>query len=242
MAHKKEAETHILVKVICPHCKSTGRVDMSKLDRSFTCGKCNKSFHIDVRHTKKGKREDNKEVDPASLQLNLDQPDKLERIMRRIPRSAKIAIPAAFGLFLLWWLLGDMLLPGEPLPESADERARIVVNAMIARDIKPIQRLIYSDANFVDCSEWIKQARPSHWPASKPGAEVVVNIQTQVQNTNRQKDPAKTGYVAAATVLVMVDLPGTSDGKRHYITYWKKKSDDTDWRFDIKRTRAIASK
>ncbi|MBL8827089.1 MAG: hypothetical protein JNM18_08890 [Planctomycetaceae bacterium] len=212
---------------------------MSQLDRSFTCGKCRKKFHIDVRETRKGVREEKAEYDPAAVTLSLDSPTWIDRILSRIPRSALIAGPAAIGLFLLWWFLGAMLLPGEPLPVSAEERAVYVVRALLDRQPRLIQPVCFK-ANAVDCGEWIKHGRPN-WVGLTP--EQSYQFQTKTTTYPRSKDPAKSGYTASTSVVVSVHHPGIKHNANvDIMTYWVKPTDDSDWLFDLRRSRAANGK
>ncbi len=102
---KTEAQTHILVKVVCPHCQASGKVDMSRLDQSFTCGKCRKKFHVDVRQTRKGVREDKPENDPAAVTLNLDSPTLVDRILSRI--HVRLSLPSGRN-----WIVSAVVVSG----------------------------------------------------------------------------------------------------------------------------------
>ncbi len=173
------------------------------------------------------------------MTLNLDSPTLVDRILSRIPRSALIAVPAAIGLFLLWWFLGEMLLPGEPMPVSAEERAVYVVKAMLERKPSNISRVLFK-ANSIDAAEWIKHCRPA-WPPVT--AETPLQVSTKTTTYPRAKDPGKTGYIASSSVVVILQNPAVkAGGNVEILTYWVKPTDDADWLFDLRRSRAAGGK
>jgi len=237
MPPKTEADTHVRVRVQCPHCRAAGQIDASQFDRSFTCGRCGKAFHIGVKQTHKGVREEKHEADPADLQLKLDEPSALNRIVAKVPRAAKIALAAGVALFALWYLVGGLILPKTPLPEALEDRAQLAARWMIERNAKGLQRLGYQ-CNYVDCLNWVDRGRPASWPKNVRLDESTT-FQTKTIATSRSKDPLKTGVQETRTVLITVNVPTLeTDRRKEFLTYWTQTAGDLEWRLDVKRTAA----
>lgn len=236
MPPKTEAEKHIKVRIACPHCGAAGKVDMSALDRSFVCGQCKKSFHIDVNQTRKGvRKEAPQEQDPAKVQLNLDRASVFEKFLAGIPRPVKMALPAALGLFALWWLVGEWLLPGQSLPEGLEDRARILALGLLQSDSRPIRQLQHG-GNSTDSSHFVKTCRPT-WP--KLADENAYRIATKVTLRTRNKQAEKTGFQENANVVLELQYPAAAtNNKVELNTYWVQKTSDLGWYLDIKRTQA----
>ena len=117
----KDAEQFSYLPVTCPGCGREGKVNISRLDHTFTCMQCRRVFHLSLQGSVLGERFEPIEVDPYVVSSPPSSP--LIRWLEQLPRSAWWGAGGAAGAVValaLVWLL--FFSGGDALPESLDDR------------------------------------------------------------------------------------------------------------------------
>ena len=233
----------LTIRAVCPHCGTKGRVEISKLDRSFACGQCQKHFHMSVTDTKKGDRaEKEKTLDPSKVKFDTMEPSWFEKRWVQASRAAKAILIAVVVLPLVWYFAGDLIIPGKPIPEGLEERAEMLIDAVCERSGKMVMRL-GCRGHYPDAMQWIARVRPVDWPRSfTPDKRPKITL-TQSSNV-RSKDAQKSGFHAQTTLTISVIPPGgTPDSVKHINTFWLQPIEEEgfSWKFDIKKTKEFAA-
>jgi len=232
-----EAQTNVHVRVKCPHCQAAGRINASRFDKTFTCSKCRKPFHVDIDSTKKGAREEQKAEQGVGANYKVE-PERASRIgiwWEKVPRAAKSGVLTSIVAFAIYYFVGDLLLPGVTLPESLEERSVLAVQAMVANDFKTLQRLSFKPLP-MDAKAWVQKVRPVSWPQRFP-AESVPQYLAKVHLKTRNRDPVKSGIGESAMVTVTVKAPSSElTPEKEFSMLWNQRQSDLAWLIDMKRT------
>ena len=232
-----EAQTNVHVRVKCPHCQATGRINASRFDKTFTCSKCQKQFHVDIDSTKKGAREEQKaeQVVGANYKVEVIRPSRVAIWWEKIPRAAKMGVITSVVAFAVYYFVGDFLLPGAALPESLEERSVLAIQSVISSDLKMLQRLSFKP-HYVEAKGWMQKVRPVAWPPKFP-AEQPAQFNAKVHNKSRGRDPEKSGIAETAMVIVAVKAPfSPMTPEKEFSLFWNQRQSDLAWLIDMKRT------
>lgn len=229
--------------VECPHCHTRGRVRLTKLDKSFQCKKCGRSFHIDPDKVSAGVREaEHRDFVDDGLHkpkwLLPDRASRLYRVWLATPGSVRLGIAGV--LFLAVAALGawhSMRASGPELPHSLEGRAQALAQSVV--DNNPdVAKRIATRGDAERAAEWLSAARSAMGGARAPAAsEVQTTIEIKFQTAN-----AKSGDRIAGVVLAFATRPadGAQPATYEFISFWSQ-SGDSAWEFDADRTMKDAA-
>lgn len=169
----RDGESLFYLPLCCPSCSYEGKVKIARLDQTFNCKRCKKSFYVTVGGTMPGLRPaDAPLVDPATL-ASADDSSAIERLFARLPRVGQFAV---IGLLLLGLAYGLALWlePEKPLPGELEDRAMLAAKSLGQGDWKTLKRLAKPKTAGA-MAKWYEQIRPAAW--NEAGAEPAVNVE-----------------------------------------------------------------
>lgn len=221
MAGKQEDEYQFL-PVRCPHCGLEGKVRISRLDRSFTCKKCCKVFHVTLDGTVTGERPPGAAaVDPADMVAEETQ-TRFEKWLARLPRVWQMVLG---GACLLALGAGIKILtePEVPLPGELEARAKFAAQALARGQWGQVKRLALP-GTAKDLGGWYDKVRPESW--SDVGSESRVNV--EVGNPSKQlRGYAKNEPILDSGIAVTIEVPGK--GKLEDVRLTFSQDENLEW-------------
>lgn len=229
---RKEDEAYSYLPVTCPGCGREGKVNISRLDHTFTCMQCRRAFHISLQGSVLGERTEQVVLDPYAL----PQPERSSRLIRtleQLPRAAWWAAggvaAATIAIAFAWF---QFFGHSAPLPESLDDRARFVAEAVARAEYRKLKAIVPSGAYYA-AADWARSARPADWPREiPPESDVEVQLEIVFKSSGgEQADPDAAG---SAGILVTVKTPAAKSSPE-WMLYWIQDS-RLQWMFDAKRT------
>ncbi len=233
-ADDKDADQFAFLPVTCPNCGREGKVNISRLDHSFTCMQCRRVFHLALKGSVRGERREQIELDPYAA----PEPTRSSRLVQKLeelPRAAwwsagGVAV-AALALALAWpMLFGEAV----ELPESLDDRARFVAEAVARADYRRLKAIVASGGYYA-AAEWARNARPADWKPEIPAEESVqVELETIFKTSGGGGDDQAGGALGSAGILVRAK-PAAASNASEWMLYWVQDT-DLRWLFDAKRT------
>lgn len=145
----------------CPNCGFEGKAQIARLDRTFQCKQCKKSFYVALDGTVSGERPpDAVAIDPARLAV-AEEPSWLEQTLGRLPAWARWVVTGAVLLALAY---GAKLLlePEKPLPGELEDRAALAARSFAHGDGRMLKRLAKSRTSS-ELAQWHDKNRPAEW-------------------------------------------------------------------------------
>ena len=225
----KDAEQFSYLPVTCPGCGREGKVNISRLDHTFTCMQCRRVFHLSLQGSVLGARFEPIEVDPYVV--SPPPSSRFIRWLEQLPRTAWWGVGAPQGavvVLALVWLL--FFRGGAALPESLDDRARFVAEAVARAEYRRLKAIVPSGA-YYSAAEWARNVRPADWPPELP-LEQPLDI--QLETVFKTSGGDESGAMASAGILVKVKTPAAKSSPE-WMLYWIQDS-GLQWLFDAKRT------
>jgi hypothetical protein len=229
------------VPVNCPACSTEGFIRVDRLNRGLVCKRCQARFYIDhtgarvlgeppagavVTHRKMG------DPNPSAAERAIARWWQWSAAqLNRLPRPVRIAVLAVPLLLIVAgtgvWVSRE---PDATLPESLQERARMIGQGFGRGDTTPISQLAERGTGRAG-RKWLDGYRPPTWGDEQP-PETPIQVEVNVLFQNTMKKDAR-------VVLLVFKPAGAIDAMApphiELITYWTL-DDDGLWYLDGKRT------
>ena len=160
-ALSKQAAAYQFLPLECPNCGFKGKAKISRLDRTFQCKQCKKTFHVTFDNTVTGERPPEEAVVDPGKQVIVEKPSWLEKTFSRLPPAARWAVGGLIALALAF--CGSLLMePEKPLPGELEDRALLAAKSFGIGDWSTLKRLAKS-RTAGPLSKWYDKNRPADW-------------------------------------------------------------------------------
>lgn len=220
--------------ILCPRCSNAHRVRTDRIDEQMYCRICGSAFHLTSRGQYvlglKGREKTTSALSgPAEMTAADFQGADL---VDRVPRVAYVAAAGVGVVLAFAFALWKVFAGGGALPESLDDRSRMVAEAFVRGDHAWLASSPVS-GDLSSIRTWLRKSRPGAWPTSA-GLEIEVETEVVIRD-----DRAGIAYVLATIRLPKhgesVTGAATREGaKLELPLYWKLDARG-EWRLDAAR-------
>lgn len=232
-----QQEEYRFLPVSCPKCGLDGKLDIRRLDRTFICKRCRRSFHVDPGGIVLGERPNDAPADDFMSA----RPKPSSRLVAWLERLPRVAWWGIGGFLLIAGVLGTVALVLQAqraeLPESLDGRARWFGEAFARAESADLAR-VSASGSVRQFEEWMRELRPVSWTGAVDAATpVTVELEVLFKRSAGSDEKALSdndNSMAQAGILATI-TPANAKESATLLLYWVQDS-SLEWHLDGNRT------
>jgi len=222
------------VPLECPRCGLSGKVKISRLDRTFTCKQCKRVFHITVHGVVNG------EAPPPDVLPDPDAPfesqraNRLERWFSRLPPLLRWSVAGGLVGALAVTAMLVRKLQEDPFPKDLGARAVIAGQALAKGDWHTLDRLAMSGTSEA-LRQWYDKTPREEFAGWGMESDVKATVGTMTKMFRRAEKDEKgeKKLVADFQTPVEIHLPESADRPAKFtVDFLWVKSNRGQWQID----------